>query len=43
MATAEVLRVTHTINEGVRVVKEQVLAVDDKVAEVIDGRQIIFS
>ena len=43
MATAEVLRVTHTINEGVRVVKEQVLAVDDKVAEVIDGTQIIFS
>jgi hypothetical protein len=36
MATAEVLRATHTINEGVRVVKEQV-------AEVIDGTQIIFS
>jgi hypothetical protein len=35
MATAEVLRATHTINEGVRVVKEQV-------AEVIDGTQIIF-
>jgi hypothetical protein len=36
MATAEVLRATHTINEGVRVVKEQV-------AEVIDGTQTIFS
>jgi hypothetical protein len=34
MATAEVLRATHTIDEGVRVVREQVLAVDDKVAEV---------
>ena len=33
MATA---RATRTINEGVRVVKEQV-------AEVIDGTQIIFS
>jgi hypothetical protein len=43
MAAAEVLRATHTINEGVRVVKKQVLAVDDKVVEVIDGTQIIFS
>ena len=43
MATAEVLRATHTINEGVRVVKEQVLAIDDKVTEVIDGTQIILS
>jgi len=43
MAIAEVLRATHITNEGVRVVKEQVLAVDDKVAEVIDGTQIIFN
>ena len=37
MATAEVLRSTHAIDEGMRGVREQVLAVDDKVAEVING------
>jgi hypothetical protein len=49
MATAEVLRATHAINEGVRGVGEQVIAVDDrvasvdnKVAEVINGAQVIF-
>jgi hypothetical protein len=36
MATAEVLRTTHAIDEGVKGVRE-VLAVDDKVAEVING------
>ena len=36
MATAEVLRATHAINE-------RVVSVDDKVAEVINGAQIIFS
>ena len=36
MATAEVLRVGHTIGEGVRIVREQVLAVDDGVASVDD-------
>ena len=50
MATAEVLKMTHAIDEGVAGVKEQVLVVDDKVAsvddkvtEVINGAQIIFS
>ena len=37
MATAEVLRTTHTIDEGMRGVREQVLAVDDKVVQVING------
>jgi hypothetical protein len=37
MATAEVLRTTHAIDEGVKGVREQVLGVDDKVAEVING------
>ena len=37
MATAEVLKITHTIDDGVKDVREQVLAVDDKVAEVING------
>jgi hypothetical protein len=37
MATAEVLRTTHTICEGVKGVSEQVLGVDGKVAEVING------
>jgi hypothetical protein len=39
MSTAEVLRADHTIGEGVRVVRvlrEQVLAVDDRVASVED-------
>lgn len=50
MAAAEVLRATHIIDERVRGVSKQVLvvedrmaSVDDKVAEVIDGAQIIFS
>jgi hypothetical protein len=49
MATAEVLRTAHAINGRVRGVSEQVLAVgnrvasvDDKVAEFINGAQIIF-
>jgi hypothetical protein len=37
MATAEVLRATHAIDEGVRGVREQVLDVDNKVVEVING------
>ena len=43
MATAEVLKVTHAIDQRVTGVKEQVVSVDDKVAEVINGAQIIFS
>jgi hypothetical protein len=46
MATAEVLKMTHAIDEGVVEVKEQVLVVDDRVAgvddkvtEVINGAQ----
>jgi hypothetical protein len=45
-----VTRVAHAIDDGVRGVREQVLAVDDrvasvdnKVAEVINGAQIIFT
>jgi hypothetical protein len=48
MATAEVLRTAHAIDERVRGVNEQVLAVGDrvasvhdKVAEVINGAQVI--
>ena len=37
MATAEVLKMTHAIDEGVTGVREQVAGVDDKVAEVING------
>ena len=37
MATAENLRATHAVDERVRGVTEQVLSVDDKVAEVIRG------
>ena len=36
MATAQVLKVTHTINEGVRGVADQVVGVDDRVASVND-------
>ena len=36
MATAEILRTTHAIDEGVWGVSEQVLAVDDRVASVDD-------
>ncbi len=50
MVIAENLRVAHAIDERVKVVMEQVLAVDDrvanvneKVAEVIYGTQIVFS
>jgi hypothetical protein len=43
MATAEVLRMTHAIDEAVTGVREQVHVVDDRVAEVINGSQIIFS
>ena len=43
MATAEVLRATHAINERVLAVDDRVVSVDDKVAEVINGAQIIFS
>ena len=50
MATAEVLRTAHAIDERVRGVNEQVLAVGDrvasvhdKVAEVINGAQVISS
>jgi hypothetical protein len=34
MVTAEVLKMTHTIDEGVTGVREQVLVVDDRVADV---------
>ena len=50
MATAQVLKITHTVDERVRGVADQVLGVDnrvavidDKVAAVIDGAQYIFS
>jgi hypothetical protein len=43
MATAEVLRATHVIDERVHAVDDRVASVDDKVAEVINGAQIIFS
>jgi hypothetical protein len=40
MATAEVLRATHVIDERVHAVDDRVASVDDKVAEVINGTQI---
>jgi hypothetical protein len=50
MATAEILRASHAIDERVRGVSEQVLAVwdrvasvDDKVAEVINGAHFVNS
>ena len=50
MATAEVLKMTHTIDTGVTGVREQVLVVDDRVAgvddkvtEVINGAQVTSS
>jgi hypothetical protein len=43
MATAEVLRMTHAIDEAVTGVREQVHVVDDRVAEVINGALIIIS
>jgi hypothetical protein len=43
MATAEVLKMTHAIDEGVTGVSEQVAGVDDKVTEVINGAEITFS
>ena len=43
MSTAEVLKMTHTIDTGVTGVGEQVLAVDDKVTEGINGAQVICS
>ena len=39
MATAEVLRTTHTIDDRVAGVDDRVKAVDDKVVVVIDGAQ----
>ena len=50
MATAQVLKVTHTIDERVRgvademlVVDNRVAGIDDKVATVIDGAYHIFN
>ena len=50
MATAEVLRTTHAIEEEVVVIDDRVAGVDnrvagvdDKVTEVANGAQIIFS
>jgi hypothetical protein len=40
MATAEVLRATHIIDERVLAVDNRVASVDDKVEEVINGRKI---
>jgi hypothetical protein len=40
MATAEVLRATHVIDERVHAVDDRVASVDDKVAEVINGTHI---
>jgi hypothetical protein len=37
MATAETLRATYAVDERVRGVTEQVLSVNDKVAEVVRG------
>ena len=42
MATAEVLRATHIIDERVRAIDDRVAGVGDKVAEVINGSQIAF-
>ena len=42
MATAEVLRATHTVDERVRAVDDRVASVGDKVAEVISGAQKSF-
>ena len=49
MATAQVLKVTHNVEEGVRGVADKVVGVDDRVANVndrvttiIEGAQIIF-
>jgi hypothetical protein len=39
MATAQVLKVTHTVNDRVAGVDDCVKAIDDKVAVVIDGAQ----
>ena len=43
MATAQILKVTHTVDDRVRSVDDRVKAVDDKVAEVIDGAKYIFN
>ena len=40
MATAEVLRATHIIDERVLAVDNRVASVDDKVEEVINGGKI---
>jgi hypothetical protein len=42
MATAETLRATYAVDERVRGVTEQVVSVDDKVAEVVRGACITF-
>jgi anion-transporting ArsA/GET3 family ATPase len=39
MATAQVLKATHTVDDRVRGVEDKVLDVDDKVTVVIDGTQ----
>ena len=50
MATAQVLKATHSVRDDLRVVDDRVRVVDDrvrvvdnKVAEVIDGTQAIFT
>jgi len=42
MATTEVLKATHTVDDRVRGVSDQVVGVAAKVSEVIDGTQSIF-
>jgi hypothetical protein len=42
MASAELLKITNAINGEVREITGNVLAVDDKLVEAIDGTQYIF-
>jgi hypothetical protein len=43
MATAQVLKATHSVRDDLKVVDDRVRAVDNKVAEVIDGTHAIFT
>ena len=42
MAQAELLKITHSVQECVKGVNDQVQVVEDKVDVVIDGTQILF-
>ena len=39
MATAQILKATHTVDDRVASIDDRVKAVDDKVAEVVNGEQ----